>query len=699
MNLAQQGTYLERCKSYLPSYNVVNVRRDITSRDGVIVLPLFQAWSGVIPEYHINSAFWVYHSFLVNSNVIDRHIPIIFYVDRLCWSYKSVREMFHYANIPDDIIWFFDPIPADSTRYYLGLKMSPLWDDRFNKFDNVLIWDADLFVAVPPGAQSLDVDWLFLRDKLTQPAALHVNPDARKPFRMFESHRLSGEDAKTKQSEIMFDLCGEVYEDGGYSIGGCVHSFCPSEIKESYKEFYRRALPVMRDDEMIVSLWSIHMGEEVECLDAWFPPMAYEVDHMDGFIERKESFLCHLWVDSIGSFNHVSRWRDVIGVDKRNNILSSVSFDNKSLSRTHRDPLLPFDMPVDLSIQPVVAYLNLDRRGDRRGLFESAIRSSGYRQVLKRFSGLDQSDFDSYGVLIDFVCQKYPNFDVLKDTERSWVAHQYSYMECLFWISCQDNYVLLFEDDMMLKEDWDTTVQRINLLPSDLDIVMFNYCHIPSLQRNLDYYGNGWEVGIKSNGTTCTLFSPSGAQLLYDILVENPFYSCESRIDMLSNSGRCFSASPVLAKTLIFDSDMTSSHMSKKKLVTFDGFAGAGKSTQIDLLPMSYECEEWYYTFLIEHEKCAGLMVEYFQKKVQEKERLPTISFYIDVPYALGQERRAARENGVMVREPFWSVMDEGVLQKLEIMKAINPNFHVIDGLQAVDTIHKEILTILDRSA
>ena len=46
MNLASQGTYIERCKLYLPSYTLPPVSRPTDSTDGVVVLPLFQAWKG-----------------------------------------------------------------------------------------------------------------------------------------------------------------------------------------------------------------------------------------------------------------------------------------------------------------------------------------------------------------------------------------------------------------------------------------------------------------------------------------------------------------------------------------------------------------------------------------------------------------------------------------------------------------------------
>ena len=189
-----------------------------------MVLPLFRAWAGQDPYYHINSALWVYHSFLQNSDIIDRRIRIIFYLDIRCWLNQDIQAMFREAHIPEEDIWRFTPCDRSIDTYYLGMKMHPLWDDRFDKFENVLIWDTDLFVASSRGDKVL-MENLLRREQRSQPAALHVNPGGRKPFRLYETHRLEGADAKRRQDEIMTELCGQVYEEGGYSIWGLCPQF------------------------------------------------------------------------------------------------------------------------------------------------------------------------------------------------------------------------------------------------------------------------------------------------------------------------------------------------------------------------------------------------------------------------------------------------------------------------------------------
>ena len=567
MNLTSQGTYAERCKLYLPSYTLLPIDRPTDSTEGVVVLPLFQAWNGRDPEYHINSAFWVRHSFLQNSDIIDRHIRIIFYVDIRCWLNEYIQEMFRDAHIPDEDIWVFKPFDRSIGRYYLGMKMYPLWDDRFDKFETVLIWDTDLFVASPGDGKVL-MEHLLHRERRSQPAALHVQPGARKPFRLYETHRLEGSALKRRQDEMMMELCGTIYEEGGYSIGGCVHSFCPGEIKESYKDFYRKALPLIGDDEMILSLWSIHEGEQVECLDPWYPGMAYEAIHQRGFIESGQPFLSHLWLENIERSEDITEWRRTIGSRKRAHIYPQRDWEEKELSRTHIDPLVwspPSEM--ECRVQPIVAYLNLAHRTDRRANFESTIQEKGYAGEIQRFEGLYQGGFDDYESLVRFAMDKYPIFEselkayLDKGIVSNLIGYQYSQMECLHWILCQDEHVILLEDDITLRCHWDETVKRLNYLPSNFRIAQLNYNHNPGCQKKLPYYGKGWEIGIKANGTLCNVYSPRGAQILYDALTETEGISVEYLLSIL-DIPKTFSASPVLAVSLpnSGESDVTPSH-------------------------------------------------------------------------------------------------------------------------------------------
>ena len=547
MNLESQNTYSDRCKFYLPSYNLPPVSRPMDSTDGVVVLPLFQAWAQLDPEYHINSAFWVYHSFLENSDIIDRRVPMVFYLDKKCWESRDVRTMFKAAHIPEASIWLFDVPDRSIGSYYLGLKMCPLWDERFDKFETVLIWDTDLFVSRYGDTEKVEMRDLFHRELPTQPAALHIQRHIRKPFRLDKTHNLHGVEAKRRQDEIMMELCGTIYEEGVYAIGGCVHSFCPNQIKASYKDFYRKALPLIGDDEMILSLWSIHENEEVQCLDSAFPRMAYEPSHMHEFVNNEQPFLAHLWVESIDNPKDIDLWKACIGFRKRKWVYPHLDEVGEEVSRTHIDTL-EYSPSESTAIAPIVAYLNLERRQDRKEGFESNMRAKGYEGEIHRIIATDMEAFDGYKDFIRFAMKRYPSFEKMWYWNAYWIAYQFSYMNALHWVLSQDRQVLLFEDDMTIRYDWQSTLNVLNHLPSDFKIAILNYNHCPAMQRNLPYYGNGWEIGAKTNGTSCNLYTPQSAQILYDHLVSDPSESVECRLVMLDIDG-IYTASPILVGT------------------------------------------------------------------------------------------------------------------------------------------------------
>ena len=536
--------YSELKKSDLPVYTIPGRHRDTSNRDYAIVLALFEGWEGVPPLYHLNSAMWVYNSLLVNSNLSQTDIPVIFYVEDKCLNDSDFRRRLVEGNIPDEIIWEFQREEVGRfTSYYIGPKMYPLWDPRFANFENVLIWDTDLFLGTYHD-KTLDINTLFRRNHPSQPGATFPQPEKPRKMRLDITYGVEGEELDKLHKEITTELTGRSY-DNLFMVGGYLHSICPKHIKQSYKDFYWKALPVISDDEAIVSLWSIHYGEEIEDLANFVPKFVFSSEHLDHVIQFPE---CDPYLSHIYNFDGMDmpRWNNSIGI----------------LSKTHLDPLVPVDVAVDsYDIQPLVAYINVDRRIDRRAHFESTMREKGYIGEIHRITAVDKDAFDSYEALVQFAMRDYPNFEKMLDWNSPYVSYQLSYLKALEWILCQDKPVLLFEDDMTIKEDWETVLKRLSVLPPDFNIVMLNYNHIPAMQKELADYGFGWEIGLKSNGTSALMFSQSGAQVLYDSLIADPGNTAEMHLAMLDIE-KCFSASPVIACTMpnAGESDLTPYH-------------------------------------------------------------------------------------------------------------------------------------------
>ena len=89
---------------------------------------------------------------------------------------------------------------------------------------------------------------------------------------------------------------------------------------------------------------------------------------------------------------------------------------------------------------PQIAYLNIDRRTDRKQAFMREIEKSGYFGQLMRISGIDKQHFKSHADLVRAASVDYHGFEALihttSDEGQPWIAHQWAYLRCLEYIAC-----------------------------------------------------------------------------------------------------------------------------------------------------------------------------------------------------------------------------------------------------------------------
>ena len=304
--------YSDLKKIALPSYTLPWRKRDTSNTDYIIVLPIFEAFDGITPIYHLNSAMWVYNSLIVNSNLLTTGIPVVFYIEDRCLDNSDINRMLFDGNIPDEQIWEFNRIETDRfSSWYVGLKMCPLWDTRFDNFENVLIWDTDLLLG-SYNSNILNIHTLFRRNQPSQPGAVHVNIEKAVRMRLYNTHRVTSKVFDSLHRQITRELTAREYDDL-YSIGGFLHSFCPKKIKQSYKDFYKKALPIIGDDESILSLWSIHYQEEVEDIATIIPKLAFNNNDINHIIEFPvfNPYLSHLYFyENLD----IPRWKKSVGI-------------------------------------------------------------------------------------------------------------------------------------------------------------------------------------------------------------------------------------------------------------------------------------------------------------------------------------------------------------------------------------------------
>ena len=180
-------------------------------------------------------------------------------------------------------------------------------------------------------------------------------------------------------------------------------------------------------------------------------------------------------------------------------------------------------------------------------------------------------------------------------------------------------------------------------------------------------------------------------------------------------------------------------------LITFDGFSGAGKTTQIkrieqkigraeklhvdrpEDLPMDQLCEmlpdditpfaKRVLSDLWRHERRllrADIkkvnIVEWFYFHFSETNRKnllsvwvdclcikPDLSFWLDLPYSESKERREKREKIILENEDveYCANMDATVELLLEWLDAELPHFHIIDGNQSEEDVEADIQAVI----
>ena len=552
--------YNDRIKIPLPIYDLYPLERDTSNPDGAIVIPLFQAYANCYPYYHVNSAFWAMHSILLHANVIEKKIPIIFAVDESIWEWAE--PLFNQAHIPTDDILFFNPPESKIKYYYLGLKLMPLLDVGFRSFyKHILIWDADMFV-VSKNYKQLDIESMLRDGSPTSIGAIHIGDEVNKGYRVKETHGITDPTEAHELSKLLsFELTGKEIPKV-FSVGGCLYRVSPQTQSQEFYDYLSKAIPLIGDDEIITSLWSLASGEKMEALDRFYPPIVYEMRHYDWHRENTDAFLAHIWTDSLRDETDQHIVKSDAGVYAR----------RLSKSETHTGvPIsFPYDPEVTCPIYPKVVALNLARRKDRRLSFSLHLNEHGYDGHIRFWQAIDRQAYGSRRELIqDAIDTDYPAFKALldlPDETSHWDAYLWSYLRCLREIASQEDYVLLFEDDMGISMVWDEFIAYINQLPTDLNFALLNYNHDLNMQHNLEPYCQGFEVGCKSNGTSAVLYSPQGAELLHKTILIDCATTPEMHIHA-NDFPNTYSANPVCIVSLpeAGDSDLTPHHHTEKQ--------------------------------------------------------------------------------------------------------------------------------------
>ena len=526
-----------------PSYND-------SSKEMAIVIPLYDAlwqndWKGIIDPAYINGSVNAAKSLILNTDVVARRIPIYFFIEDSV-AYGRLHEFWN-AGIKSDRIRTFNSPPSDIVKFRLSKKFYALLDPVLKEYDNIVVWDADLFACCKLGMNK-KLDTKFMQGKGVGAMYCGGSHYIDKQAHWWDKWGLP-KDRKDfeKNFEISKAKIHSVYPEielGRYvqfpnMLAGVLRFAQP--IPDEFEQFVFTLEPLVGDEELIMALWMHYSGDSIDSLDmykqgiAWTPDLMYE-------IREKGAYWAHVGDDTKEEASWEADWRKDIGYDQP--------------ITTHAAPPNLDNVVAQSSILPDVAVLNLKRRPDRKESFLKGLRDLGYSNNVSVIRAMDSQEYEDRDALLRATMKEYPTFETLISCPERlrvshWDIHQWSYLRCLKWISLQDNYIVMFEDDMTLNITWSNLLRHLRQLPQDFNMALLNYNHHPYNQKELVSYGTGWEVGSKSNSTTAIVFSPECARVLHDEIVSNISVSAEMHIKGLDiKMDGIYSAVPVVAVTL-----------------------------------------------------------------------------------------------------------------------------------------------------
>ena len=322
--MKKEDVYNLGVKFALPPYNLNNLKGVPNhSNDACLVYPLFMAVEGVIPTYHINSAFWSANSFLVSSNIKEKQIPIYFYVDSRI--IEDAAQYFNDAGVDESMILTFTPPERPheiGDARWLSQKLYIVLDDRFNEFDAVVFIDTDLFLAKPPHSDDrFDISGLFRRSDKKRFATYNIRSSLGqlKPY----YDKTSGLGYK-RECEIFIEKTYEylgIKIEGVRNMGGYLNSFCPKFLDNDYKAFIKKMCPRFYNDEAINALYMQKTGKQLEDINKTCGiGVANRNSDFHKRLGGNRCFFTHIDLRYLTDSNETRLWKSAVGINNKGRI-------------------------------------------------------------------------------------------------------------------------------------------------------------------------------------------------------------------------------------------------------------------------------------------------------------------------------------------------------------------------------------------
>ena len=239
-----------------------------TSSELAVVLPVFSRYKknkyNVRDHPSLRYALWSRWSLLQNTNAIEAGIPILFCIEDIV--YEANRDRFETLGVRDEDCVIFSPRPdtpeeVELYHHYranLSLFLTPIIHEAFQKYERIMLQDADLYFCRTDTKKVHDI--------------LHECRQVPPEKIGIKGHSLVGTDVRENwkdkvSDEVFYSLVEKVFgrdwmlgfqESRKWANSGVWQLYSPAHhgIGTPFGDFVEKLIYVFRCDECIMGLWS-----------------------------------------------------------------------------------------------------------------------------------------------------------------------------------------------------------------------------------------------------------------------------------------------------------------------------------------------------------------------------------------------------------------------------------------------------------
>ena len=238
-----------------------------------LIYPIFQGTQAYFNTRFIRSAAWSAQSILANSDFQDIGGEVFFFVERCVW--EKYSQLFQDSMIPiDNIVLFYSPKSDFIQCNRVSKKFYILTIPRFDAYEQLLVWDCDLFL----GRSDPKGDRFSFADSLIPSGITLLDWDPGKAVEWQSKHYwwhkfndLNNHEEYLRLVPKMYDVVGfnpipdHILDNGCWredpmnlrfpKISGGVHHYIRHDVSDDFIKFCQSADPLIGDDENILHLW------------------------------------------------------------------------------------------------------------------------------------------------------------------------------------------------------------------------------------------------------------------------------------------------------------------------------------------------------------------------------------------------------------------------------------------------------------